>query len=94
MRTLIENRVIKLLFNNCAVIDYASNISTNELDRLQTNIFTIVQSINDKMLFSLFIRLSNKDQILPLSIDDDGNYLALKINDFFGAMIEDGSIHT
>lgn len=93
MRDLIINKIATLLLQSEYYGDYIRGFGEYAPTR-HAEIVSSLSRANDSILLSLYTKLLLDVNVVPCSVDSDGQYADVFINYGYGGMVADGSIHT
>ncbi len=93
MRKLMIQKITEMLLESTYYADYIHGYGDYARTR-HAEIIASLDRANDAILLSFYARLLQGIDVIPCSVDKDGNYADVHINHGYGGMIADGSIHT
>ena len=92
LRELTINRIINLLLQSKHYGDYLKWSH----DPVETHTYIVqgLSRLSDTLLHALAVRIEHDNNLIPCSVDSDGQFINVKIGNCYGGMTSDGTIHT
>jgi hypothetical protein len=93
MRNLIIAKITDMLMTSREYGRYLSDYNGYGLMR-HNEILASLERANDSILLSLYDRMKAGSDIVPCAVDEDGCHCNVLVSGMYGAILEDGTLHT